>query len=211
MIALNRRQIIISGAFLWLFAVAGTTLVALTEYSTSAAIAENERQVLLRNLYALLPRDRLDNDIAGDTLQIPPSPLLGTNSVTLAYRARRNGEPVAVVFNSVAPNGYNGRIHLLVGIYVDGSLAGVRVVKHTETPGLGDAVEVRKSPWIRSFDGKSLQDPAADGWAVKRDGGEFDQFTGATITPRAVVKAVHNTLLYYRDNADMIFAQGTVE
>jgi electron transport complex protein RnfG len=211
MIALNRRQIIISGAFLWLFAVAGTTLVALTEYSTSAAIAENERQVLLRNLYALLPRDRLDNDIASDTLQIPPSPLLGTDSVTLAYRARRNGEPVAVVFNSVAPNGYNGRIHLLVGIYVDGSLAGVRVVKHTETPGLGDAVEVRKSPWIRSFDGKSLQDPAADGWAVKRDGGEFDQFTGATITPRAVVKAVHNTLLYYRDNADMIFAQGTVE
>jgi len=211
MIALNRRQIIISGAFLWLFAVAGTTLVALTEYSTSAAIAENERQVLLRNLYALLPRDRLDNDIASDTLQIPPSPLLGTDSATLAYRARRNGEPVAVVFNSVAPNGYNGRIHLLVGIYVDGSLAGVRVVKHTETPGLGDAVEVRKSPWIRSFDGKSLQDPAADGWAVKRDGGEFDQFTGATITPRAVVKAVHNTLLYYRDNADMIFAQGTVE
>ena len=211
MIALNRRQIIISGAFLWLFAVAGTTLVALTEYSTSAAIAANERQVLLRNLYALLPRDRLDNDIASDTLQIPPSPLLGTDSVTLAYRARRNGEPVAVVFNSVAPNGYNGRIHLLVGIYVDGSLAGVRVVKHTETPGLGDAVEVRKSPWIRSFDGKSLQDPAADGWAVKRDGGEFDQFTGATITPRAVVKAVHNTLLYYRDNADMIFAQGTVE
>jgi electron transport complex protein RnfG len=211
MIALNRRQIIISGAFLWLFAVAGTTLVALTEYSTSAAIAANERQVLLRNLYALLPRDRLDNDIASDTLQIPPSPLLGTDSVTLAYRARRNGEPVAVVFNSVAPNGYNGRIHLLVGIYVDGSLAGVRVVKHTETPGLGDAVEVRKSPWIRSFDGKSLHDPAAGGWAVKRDGGEFDQFTGATITPRAVVKAVHNTLLYYRDNADMIFAQGTVE
>jgi len=211
MIALNRRQILISGAFLWLFAVAGTTLVALTEYSTSAAIGANERQVLLRNLYALLPRDRLDNDIASDTLQIPPSPLLGTDSVTLAYRARRNGEPVAAVFNSVAPNGYNGRIHLLVGIYVDGSLAGVRVVKHTETPGLGDAVEVRKSPWIRSFDGKSLQDPAAGGWAVKRDGGEFDQFTGATITPRAVVKAVHNTLLYYRDNADMIFAQGTVE
>jgi electron transport complex protein RnfG len=211
MIALNRRQILISGVFLWLFAVAGTTLVALTEYSTSAAIAENERQLLLRNLYALLPRDRLDNDIASDTLEIPPSPLLGTDSATLAWRARRDGEPVAVVFNSVAPNGYNGRIHLLVGVYVDGSLAGVRVIKHTETPGLGDAVEVRKSPWIRSFEGKSLDNPTADGWAVKRDGGEFDQFTGATITPRAVVKAVHNTLLYYQQNADMIFAQGTVE
>ena len=211
MIALNRRQILISGAFLWLFAVAGTTLVAFTEYSTSAAIAENERQLLLRNLYALLPRDRLDNDIATDTLEIPASPLLGTDSATPVYRARRNGEPVAVVFSSVAPNGYSGRIHLLVGVYVDGSLAGVRVVKHSETPGLGDAVELRKSPWIKSFDGKSLHNPAADGWAVKRDGGEFDQFTGATITPRAVVKAVHNTLLYYQQNADMIFAQGTVE
>jgi electron transport complex protein RnfG len=211
MIALNRRQILISGVFLWLFAVAGTTLVALTEYSTSAAIAENERQLLLRNLYALLPRDRLDNDIASDTLEIPPSPLLGTDSATLAWRARRDGEPVAVVFNSVAPNGYNGRIHLLVGVYVDGSLAGVRVIKHTETPGLGDAVEVRKSPWIRSFEGKSLDNPTADGWAVKRDGGEFDQFTGATITPRAVVKAVHNTLLYYRQNADMIFTQGAAQ
>ncbi len=111
------------------------------------------------------------------------------------------------MFNSIAPNGYSGRIHLLVGVYVDGSLAGVRVVKHAETPGLGDAVELRKSPWIKSFDGKSLNNPQTSGWAVKRDGGDFDQFTGATISPRAVVKAVHNTLLYYQQNADMIFDQ----
>ena len=205
MITLNRRQILLSGAFLWLFAVGGTTLVAFTEYSTSSAIAENERQLLLRNLYALLPEDQLDNDIASDILSLPASPLLGTDAATLAYRARRAGEPVAAVFNSVAPNGYNGRIHLLVGVYVDGSLAGVRVVKHAETPGLGDAVEIRKSPWIRSFDDKSLSNPGKRGWRVKRDGGEFDQFTGATITPRAVVKAVHNTLLYYQQNADIIF------
>jgi len=205
MIALSRRQILVSGVFLWLFAVVGTTLVAFTEYSTSSAIAENERQLLLRNLYALLPRNRLDNDIAADTRNLPASPLLGTDSATLAYRARLAGEPVAAVFNSVAPNGYNGRIHLLIGIYVDGSLAGVRVVKHAETPGLGDAVEIRKSPWIKGFDGKSLSNPGKSGWQVKRDGGEFDQFTGATITPRAVVKAVHNTLLYYQQNADMIF------
>jgi electron transport complex protein RnfG len=204
-ITLSRRQILLSGAFLWLFAVGGTTLVAFTEYSTSSAIAENERQLLLRNLYALLPEDQLDNDIASDILSLPASPLLGTDSATLAYRARRAGEPVAAVFNSVAPNGYNGRIHLLVGVYVDGSLAGVRVVKHAETPGLGDAVEIRKSPWIRSFDDKSLSNPGKRGWRVKRDGGEFDQFTGATITPRAVVKAVHNTLLYYQQNADIIF------
>ena len=205
MIALSRRQILVSGAFLWLFAVGGTTLVAFTEYSTSSAIAENERQLLLRNLYALLPQDKLDNDIATDIRSLPASPLLGTEAATLAYRARRAGEPVAVVFNSVAPNGYNGRIHLLVGVYVDGSLAGVRVVKHAETPGLGDAIEIRKSLWIKSFDDKSLSNPGKSGWRVKRDGGEFDQFTGATITPRAVIKAVHNTLLYYQQNADMIF------
>ena len=205
MSTINRRQILISGAFLWLFAVGGTTLVALTEYSAESAIAENERQLLLRNLYALLPREKLDNDIATDTLQLPATPLLGTDSTSLAYRARLGGEPVAVVFNSIAPNGYSGSIHLLVGVYVDGSLAGVRVVKHSETPGLGDAIDSRKSDWIRGFDGKSLTDPAAKGWQVKRDGGEFDQLTGATITPRAVVRAVHNTLLYYRDNADMIF------
>ena len=205
MIALNRRQILLSGVFLWLFAVIGTALVALTEYSTSAAIAENERQLLLRNLYALLPRDRLDNDIATDTLQLPASPLLGTDDVSTLYRARLSGEPVAAIFSSVAPNGYNGKIHLLVGVYTDGNLAGVRVVKHAETPGLGDAVEIRKSPWINVFAGKSLGNPPQERWQVKRDGGDFDQFTGATITPRAVVAAVRNTLLYYRQNADMIF------
>ena len=205
MIAISRRQILISGAFLWLFAVVGTTLVAVTEFSTADAIVENERRVLLRNLLALLPADRLDNDIASDTLELPPSPLLGTETHSTAYRARLQCEPVAVIFNSVAPNGYSGRINLLVGVYVDGGVAGVRVIKHAETPGLGDGIEIRKSPWIKSFDGKSLDNPDAAGWRVKRDGGEFDQLTGATITPRAIVAAVRNTLLYYRQNADMIF------
>ena len=205
MIAINRRQILLSGVFLSLFAVVGTTLVALTEYTTSEAIAENERQLLLRNLYALLPRDRLDNDIATDTLQLPASTLLGTDDASTVYRARLGGEPVAAIFNSVAPDGYNGKIHLLVGVYIDGRLAGVRVVKHAETPGLGDAVEIRKSSWINDFAGKSLTNPTQEHWRVKRDGGDFDQFTGATITPRAVVAAVRNTLLYYQQNADMIF------
>ena len=159
----------------------------------------------MRNLHALLPRNELDNDIATDTIRLPPSSLLGTTGETVAYRARLDGEPVAVIFNSVAPDGYNGRIYLLVGVYVDGSIAGVRVVKHAETPGLGDGIEIKKSPWIKSFDGKSLNNPEAPGWAVRRDGGEFDQLTGATITPRAVVAAVRNTLLYYRQNADMLF------
>ena len=205
MTTINRRDILLSGLFLWLFAVVGTTLVALTEFSSSDAIAENEKRVLLRNLHALLPPERFDNDIATDTIQVAAATLLGTEAQSTVYRARLGGEPVAAVFNSIAPNGYNGRIHLLVGIYVDGSIAGVRVVKHAETPGLGDAIEIRKSPWITAFDGRSLDDPRAEGWGVRRDGGEFDQFTGATITPRAVVAAVRNTLLYYRNNTDMIF------
>ncbi len=209
MIAINRRQILLSGLFLGLFAVAGTTFVAVTEFATRAAILENERAVLLRNLYALLPPDELDNDIASDTLRVPAADLLGTDAPSTVYRARRAGEPVAAVFNPIAPNGYSGRIHLLVGIYVDGRVAGVRVVKHAETPGLGDAIEIRKSPWVTTFAGKSLDDPPLDGWAVKRDGGRFDQLTGATITPRAVVAAVRDALLYYQRNADMIFVDGS--
>jgi electron transport complex protein RnfG len=207
MIAVSKRQILLSGLFLWIFAVIGTGLVALTEYAARDEIIANEREVLLRNLYALLPPEQLDNDIASDTLTVAADPLLGTTGPSLVYRARRGGEPVAAIFNSIAPDGYSGRIHLLVGVYVDGRIAGVRVVKHAETPGLGDAVEIRKSDWITGFDGKSLSDPEADGWRVRRDGGEFDQLTGATITPRAVVAAVHRTLLYYRKNADMIFGR----
>ena len=202
---MNSRQILLSGLFLWIFAVVGTGFVALTEDTTRDLIAENERRVLLRNLYALLPEHKLDNDIASDTRQVGASPLLGTETESTAYRARLNGEPVAVVFNSIAPNGYNGKIHLLIGIYSDGSLAGVRAVKHSETPGLGDAIEVRKSDWILGFNDKSLDNPTPGKWAVKRDGGEFDQFTGATITPRAIVQAVKNTLQYYHQNADRIF------
>lgn len=202
---MNKKQILISGAFLWVFAVVGTTFVAVTEDTTRVKIADNERRVLLRNLSALLPADKFDNDIVSDTTNVPASSLLGTEHDTIVYRARLQGEPVAAVFNSVAPNGYSGKIYLLVGVYADGSIAGVRTVKHSETPGLGDAIDTQKSNWVFSFNGLSLEKPAPLRWLVKRDGGDFDQFTGATITPRAVVLAVKNTLLYYQQNADSIF------
>ncbi len=114
---MNKRQILLSGLFLWLFAVAGTTLVAFTENNTRDTIIENERRVLLRNLHALLPPERLDNDIATDTLSLPAAALLGTEEPSTAYLARLGGQPVAVIFNSIAPNGYSGKIHLLVGVY----------------------------------------------------------------------------------------------
>ena len=205
MSSIDTRQILLSGLFLWIFAMVGTGLVVLTEYGTREGIVENERQVLLRNLLALLPADRFDNDIAGDTITVAADALLGTSEASTVYRARLDGEPVAAIFNSIAPDGYSGRIHLLVGVYADASIAGVRVVRHAETPGLGDAIDIRKSDWITGFEGKSLSNPESAGWRVRRDGGEFDQFTGATITPRAVVAAVRRTLLYYAQNADMIF------
>ncbi len=204
-LTMSSREILLSGLFLWLFAVAGTTFVAVTENLARDPIIENERRMLLRNLNALLPAEKLDNDIVTDTLRIQASSLLGTKDASLVYRARYQGEPVAAIFNSIAPNGYSGKIHLLVGVYYDGSIAGVRAVKHNETPGLGDAIEIQKSDWILDFNAKSLGNPPADQWLVKRDKGVYDQFTGATITPRAIVQAVKNTLLYYEQNAEIIF------
>ena len=199
------KHILISGFLLWLFAVVGTTLVAFTQQETIELIADNEKRALLRNLYALLPADQLDNDIAQDSIQLPASELLGSETSTMAYRARKNQQPAAIIFNTVAPGGYSGNIHLLIGVYLDGRLAGVRAVKHNETPGLGDAIEERKSDWILGFNGKSLENPQPDQWKVKRDGGEFDQITGATITPRAVVNAVKKTLEYYQLHRERLF------
>jgi len=189
-----------------LFAVLGAALVGLTFIQTEDDIKYNEKLTLLKKLNNIVPADLYDNDLLLDTIGLKPSALLGTKETTLAYRARNNDQNVAVVFSSVAPNGYNGSIYLLVGVNADGKLAGVRVVKHRETPGLGDAVSVTHSDWILGFNNKSLSDPDHKHWKVKRDGGIFDQFTGATITPRAVVQAVHDALIYFDKNQAMLFS-----
>jgi electron transport complex protein RnfG len=121
------------------------------------------------------------------------------------YRARMDGLPVAVMMIITAPDGYNGDIRLLAGIDAEGAVIGVRVISHKETPGLGDPIEIEKSDWILGFNKKSLRNPESNGWGVKRDDGQFDQFTGATISPRAVVKVMHNTLLYFDANKQMLF------
>ncbi len=199
------KNILITAFLLMLFATLGAVLVGITFIQTEDDIKHNEEVTLLKKLNNIIPADLYDNDLLLDTITIKPDSILGTNEPTMAYRARKNNKNVAVVFSSVAPNGYNGSIYLLVGVYANGNLAGVRVVKHRETPGLGDAVEISRSNWILDFNDKSLSNPDAKGWKVKRDGGEFDQFTGATITPRAVVKAVHNALLYFEKNQGMLF------
>lgn len=199
---------LIGGLILGLFAVAGTGLVALTYDGTAERIAENEREYLLRSLHQIIPPDSHNNDIYTDVIQVR-DPLLGTSQSVAVYRARRDKEPVAAVLASVAPDGYGGAIKLLVGINYDGTIAGVRVVSHKETPGLGDAIEAERSPWILGFNGHSLGDPDEKGWKVKKDGGVFDQFSGATITPRAVVKAVANTLRYFKSHRKALFTPAT--
>jgi electron transport complex protein RnfG len=189
---------------LGLFAVAGTSLVGLTEEVTRDRIAANERQALLDNLNQVLPAASHDNDIPNDTVRFQV-PELGGN-VTV-YRARLKGRPQAAVFTTVAPEGYAGPIKLLVGVDMNGRLTGVRVISHKETPGLGDRIELEKSDWVLDFTGRSLGDPAPQQWRVRKDGGIFDQFTGATITPRTVVKSVYNTLTWFQAHRDEIFPQ----
>jgi len=200
------RRISITAFILFLFAAIGTVLVAYTFDSTRDKIAANEREALLRKLHLLIDPRTHDNDVFKDALQVRNEILLGTPGPVTVYRARMGGKPVAVVLTPVAPDGYSGKIKLLVGINYDGTLAGVRVVSHRETPGLGDGIDEDRSDWIYGFEGKSLENPSQDRWEVKRDGGDFDQLTGATITPRAIVKAVRKCLLYFRDHREALFA-----
>lgn len=188
------------------FAAIGSGLVALTQNATAERIAAEERATLLRNLHSLIPPALHDNDMSKDTIEVTSKTLLGTDQPVTVYRARLKGVPVAAILSPVAPDGYSGEIKLLVAIRHDGTIAGVRVVSHKETPGLGDVIEIERSDWIKGFDGRSLTNPGDGGWKVKKDGGIFDQFTGATITPRAVVKATHKCLQYFSANRDTLFA-----
>jgi len=189
------------------FAAVGVGLVALTEDATRDRIDANERAFLLRTLNDVLPSDRYDNDLFNDTVEVTDPDLLGTREPVTVYRAFRDGRPAAVILTPVAPDGYSGAIRLLVGIDIDGRVTGVRATAHRETPGLGDAIDADRSGWVLRFEGRSLGDPPLSRWAVRRDGGDFDQFTGATVTPRAVVKAVRNALLYFDAHRESLFAR----
>ncbi|MDH5179057.1 MAG: electron transport complex subunit RsxG [Gammaproteobacteria bacterium] len=200
------RNMLISAVLLGLFAIGGSGMVAWIFANTKQQIAANERATVLRNLHQLVPPETHDNDLFNDVLEIIDPQLDNSKEPVKVWRARRQGKPVAVIINSIAPDGYSGSIKLLVAIRYDGTLAGVRVVQHRETPGLGDGVDLERSNWILQFNNKSLGNPVTDKWRVKRDGGEFDQMTGATITPRAVIKAVRNTLGYFATHRDKLFA-----
>ncbi|NQY51136.1 MAG: electron transport complex subunit RsxG [Piscirickettsiaceae bacterium] len=194
------------GLVLSIFAVCSTSLVVFTKYNTRDKIIKNERQTLLKALNAVIPRTQYNNKILGDTLYLAPNKQLGTNHISTVYRARLNGMPVAAALTIIAPDGYNGTITILVGIAFDGRLIGVRVIQHKETPGLGDKIDIKKTAWILNFRGLYLFNSNVSKWKVKKDGGALNQFTGATVTPRAVVTAIKKSLFYFDVHRNELFA-----
>jgi electron transport complex protein RnfG len=192
-------------AVLLVFAIGGTALLASTFFATRPAISRSEQEAQLHFIRQVLPPGAFDNDILNDVRTLPPDPLLGTRRPASAWIARKQGRPTAVVLEAIAPDGYSGEIGLVIGIDANGVITGVRVTRHTETPGLGDYIDIAKSNWIEQFRGKSLSAPPELKWRVKKDGGAFDSVAGATITPRAVVKAVKSALDYFaRHQADLL-------
>jgi electron transport complex protein RnfG len=185
---------------------AGTAAVLATaHWATRDRIAESERRAQLAALSALLPTD-YDNDPLADRIEVLAPDGLGGKEPRSVWRARRGGAAAGAVLDVLAPDGYAGPIELLVGVDAEGRVIGVRVVRHQETPGLGDPIEHERSDWIDGFIGRRIGDPPGAGWAVRRDGGEFDQFAGATVTPRAVVGAVRRALTWFSENQEAVFA-----
>lgn len=187
-------------------AVGAAVLVTGSYEISHERIEENRQARLLRTLHQVLDPASHDNELTQSRRTVRDPELLGSADPVDVFIATREGRPVAALFSSVAPRGYSGPIHLLIGIADDGTVTGVRVTSHSETPGLGDPIEIEKSDWILGFDGTSLSSPPLDGWAVSRDGGLFDAITGATVTPRAVVDGVKNTLLYFQRHHDELFS-----
>ncbi len=202
----TNKTILKSAWVLGLFSLIGIGLVSLTHAITAEKIAENERLFILKNLRVLVPDTMHDNDLLSDVSHVS-DPVFGNEQSVKIYKAFSKQQLVAIIAAPTAADGYNGSIKLLVAIRADGELIGVRVVSHQETPGLGDAIDSNKSDWILGFSGLSLDKPKLKDWQVKRDGGSFDQFTGATITPRAVVKAVRRTLQYYQTHKANLVTQ----
>ncbi len=197
------RNIFISAAILGIFGVLGAALVSLTWTATAERIALNQQQAFLRNVYKLIDKSEIDNDLLRDVITLHDTILAKT--AVKVYRARKQGQPVALIFSPVQSPGYASPINMMVAVRYDGVLGGVRVLSHMETPGLGDKIDEERSDWILGFRGKSLDNPPPEQWKVKKDGGVFDQFTGATITPRNIVATVKKVLEYYAREKENLF------
>ncbi|UQA50663.1 MULTISPECIES: electron transport complex subunit RsxG [Vibrio] len=195
-----------NGLTLAIFACATTGLVALTQYLTKDQIKLQEQKQLLSVLNQVIPEEMHDNNLVAACTMVS-APDLGTVRSMPAYIATKDGQPTAMAIESIAPDGYNGEIKIITGIDNQGKILGTRILSHQETPGLGDKIDLRVTDWILSFTGKQVTESNWNSWRVRKDGGDFDQFTGATITPRAVVKAVRNTVNYVNKSRDEILNQ----
>jgi electron transport complex protein RnfG len=196
----TRNMIIGNGRSLGLFVLGATALVFSMFLLTRDQISVNERQVMIEQLESVLLSVHYDNDILAQAHTLNAAQATGVNTPMPYYIATSRHAPVALVFTVIAPDGYAGPIKLLIGLRPTGEILSVRAIAHQETPGLGDAIEIKKSNWISQFDRQSLHKTALAEWKVKKDTGHFDQLTGATITPRAVVKAIRNLLIYFQAN-----------
>lgn len=203
-----RQSITRNSVLLAVFAICTTLLITGTFLLTKERIAAEKRKAEERALLEIIPREMHDNSMLDDVIAVgPQTPELKLAEDKRIYIARRNDKPVTAIIPVLAPDGYTGEIDLIVGVNADGTIAGVRALSHRETPGLGDKIDLKKSPWILDFNGRSLNNPDLAGWAVKKDKGVFDQFTGATITPRAVVAATLRALQYAEANGDILFGR----
>lgn len=200
------KHALVTAGILIVFTVVGTAMLAGTFETTREPIAQSEREARLQLLAQVMPAALHDNDLLQDAVLLPPADLLGQRTPSVAYRARQDDVPSGVILEAIAPDGYSGDIKLLIGIAADGRITGVRVLAHKETPGLGDYIDIDHGDWIKNFDGKSLAILPDAAWRVKKDGGQFDYMTGATITPRAVVEAVHKALQYFEAQRATIFS-----
>ena len=207
----SRQDIFASSLTLTMIAAVCTALVAATYQLTAERISANQRAFLEQSLEPALSGVIYDNSVTESKLVIPVPHKLPGSGAAIIYRAYAEGRPVAALFVVTARDGYTGPIRLLIGIGADGIVTGVRVLEHRETPGLGDGIESSRSDWVLQFDGRSMSDPNIDRWAIRRDGGQFDQLTGASVTPRAVIKAIRETLLYFDVHRDEIFTLPSTE
>ena len=195
-----------SGLTLAAIAAICTAAVAATYQLTRDRIAANEQAFLEQSLQPALSGVEFDGGLTDSKLVLPAPHGLPGNDDAIVYRVYAEGAPAAALFAVTARDGYSGPIRILVGIREDGTVTGVRILEHRETPGLGDKIESSQSNWVFQFDGRSIGDPGIDDWAIQRDGGHFDQLTGASVTPRAVTGAIRETLLYFGANRDEIFS-----
>lgn len=187
------------------FVVFCLVVLSIAAQLTANRIARNERAWFEAQINALVPAELHDNDLLTDKTTVRAPEALGSRNPVAVYRARLKGMPTAAIINSFAPDGYGGPIELLVAVDYAGTVLGVRVLAHHETPGMGNAFEQAGSTWLAAFRGRSLNNPETRGWNVRKDGGQFEQFTSATISPRAIIQAVQRTLDYYRNNRTKLY------